>query len=408
MFDMDLLKLKLPYIIWKNLPFDLDAKNESFIDKKGNRGKSFSDEKHLKSTLSWLCRAQDATEDGGVSRGYKTTKWIGYIPHGWEPSYPETTGYIIPTMLSASEIFQDKSLKDRAIQMADWELDIQMSSGAVMGSVVTARPSPAVFNTGQVIFGLLAIHDLTNDNKYINAASKAAKYLLKVQEPDGLWLTGNSKFAKKKSTIYNTRVAWALIEFGLKNEMSECVEAGRANIERALKLQRPNGWFENNCLSNPVQPLLHTIVYATRGILESGIRLKEEIFIQCALRTLDKLIECQRKDGGLPGRADCQWRNTVLWDCVTGDAQAAVAWLRAEAITGDPKYGQAARKTIDFVKRTQNLDHVNPGIRGGVKGSFPFCGEYGQYEMLNWAAKFLCDALMMVNDSNIATRGICG
>ena len=41
-----------------------------------------------------------------------------------------------------------------------------------------------------------------------------------------------------------------------------------------------------------------------------------------------------------------------------------------------------------------NLDGP-PEIRGGIKGSFPIDGQYGQYEYLNWAAKFFADALMI-------------
>jgi hypothetical protein len=39
---------------------------------------------------------------------------------------------------------------------------------------------------------------------------------------------------------------------------------------------------------------------------------------------------------------------------------------------------------------------------------FLFDGRYGQYEMLNWAVTFFCDALMMINDKALAKRGIKG
>ena len=46
---------------------------------------------HLDRTIGWLRRAQDAAECGGVSAGYT-------VARGWQPAYPETTGYLIPTM----------------------------------------------------------------------------------------------------------------------------------------------------------------------------------------------------------------------------------------------------------------------------------------------------------------------
>jgi uncharacterized protein YyaL (SSP411 family) len=311
-------------------------------------------------------------------------------------------------MIVLSKVFGDASYRNRALKMADWETEIQMDSGAVMGSVATAFPSPAVFNTGQVIFGWLAAFNETGHNKYLQAALRAGDYLVSVQGPNGAFSSGDSNFALKGATTYNTRVAWALIELGLAIKNDKYIDSGKKNIENALVKQQENGWFRDNCLNDPENPLLHTIVYATRGVLESGISLNESRYTQAALRTLDSLIACQRPDGGIPGRLKADWSSSAGWDCVTGDAQAAVAWLRAHAATGNIKYREAARKAIDFVKRTQNLEHPNPGIRGGVKGSFPFDAPYGQFEMLNWAAKFFCDALMMINDEKLAAQGIKG
>jgi hypothetical protein len=53
----------------------------------------------------------------------------------------------------------------------------------------------------------------------------------------------------------------------------------------------------------------------------------------------------------------------------------------------------AAFKAIDEVKRAQTLAHTNGGIRGGIPGSWPIGGEYVQFALPNWAAKFFIDAL---------------
>jgi len=385
-----------------------EVRSEVTRDRDGEELKTFPDEIHLRESASWLMRAQDASPDHGVSRAYSASSLspVGY--KGWEPSYPETTGYIIPTLFVLSNVLSDESLSIRAIQMADWETEIQLPSGAVMGSVVTAPPSPAVFNTGQVIFGWLAAFKETGDQKYLDSAIRAGDFLLSVQERDGSWRKGNSRYALEKATTYNTRVAWALIELGRQTNQDKYVDCGRKNIELALTKQLENGWFSENCLNDPEKPLLHTIAYATRGILESGICLNESRYIDAAIKTLNALLNCQRADGGIPGRLASDWSAKADWDCVTGNAQVAVIWLRAYAITGEKKYKDAAMSSIEFVKRTQNLEHPNPGIRGGVKGSFPFDGPYGQFEMLNWAAKFFCDALLMINDDSLSSKGIRG
>jgi uncharacterized protein YyaL (SSP411 family) len=392
---------------WNFIPVDIESKNELKRESKIVEN-NFNDETHLLETINWLCRAQDSSQDKGVSRSFKMAKFKGYGPSGWQASYPETTGYIVPTMIEAGIWFNNDSLKQRAIDMANWEIEILMPSGAVMGSVVTAKPSPAVFNTGQVIFGWLAVFRETHDNKYLDAAKKAGDYIVSVQDLNGLFDSGDSQFALKGATTYNARVAWALAELGQVAQEKKYSDAARKNIDSALSKQNQKGWFSDNCLNDPNSPLLHTIVYTTRGIIETGLLLNESRYIGAAIKALDALLECQRPNGGIPGRLDKNWKTKVDWDCLTGNAQLSIAWLRAHSVTGDIKYKNAARKAIDFVKKTQNLNHKNPGIRGGVKGSFPFDAEYGQFEFLNWAAKFFCDALLMLNDETLAKKGIPG
>ncbi|MBF0144301.1 MAG: methyltransferase domain-containing protein, partial [Magnetococcales bacterium] len=80
-----------------------------------------SHRQHLLEALSWMERAHDATTDGGVSRGYG----VGWKPHsarGWQPSYPETTGYIIPTLFDCAGHLGLARLRERALTMADWEI----------------------------------------------------------------------------------------------------------------------------------------------------------------------------------------------------------------------------------------------------------------------------------------------
>jgi len=49
---------------------------------------------------------------------------------------------------------------------------------------------------------------------------------------------------------------------------------------------------------------------------------------------------------------------------------------------------------LGFLKRARNRRSREPGVRGGIKGSWPVGGDYGAYEVLNWASKFFADALM--------------
>lgn len=101
----------------------------------------------LDAAMTWLCRAQDATPDDGVARSFALLYNPYFGSRGWQRSYPETTGYIIPTFYDYAELSGDPTCAERAARMARWESDCQLESGTVQGGIIGQRPTPAVFNS---------------------------------------------------------------------------------------------------------------------------------------------------------------------------------------------------------------------------------------------------------------------
>ncbi len=352
---------------------------------------------HLEAAVEWICRAQDAANDGGVPRSYS----LVYNPYfglkGWIPSYPETTGYIIPTMFDYARVANRQDIFERAVRMADWECDVQMENGAVQGGTVDQARTPAVFNTGQVVFGWVRAFQETGNERYLKSAERAGVFLADQQDQDGAWRKNLSDYASGKMSFYtyNTRTAWALLLLFTITQSSRFKEAAIRNIEFALAQQLENGWFKSNCLNDPAQPLLHTIAYCIRGILESGVILGNQTYVEKARKAADALIARQRSDGSLAGRFNEQWEPTVSWSCLTGDAQISINWSRLFQITGDTKYLEPVKRMNSYLKRVQVLGSGNPGLEGGIAGSDPIDGQYGRFEILNWAVKFYIDALLL-------------
>ena len=351
----------------------------------------------LKAGYEWLCNAQDAFEDGGVARSYSLIYNPNFGIRGWVPSYPETTGYIIPTVYAYSERTQNKEGFHRALRMADWECDIQMANGAIQGGYIGQKPSPAIFNTGQVIFGWVDAYLKTGNERYLNCAVKAGEFLLACQDEDGAWRRNLSEFTTEKIPFYsyNTRTAWAL--YMLYEQTGEKIYAQRAikNIEFTLKHQRSNGCFENNCLSNPEEPLLHTIAYCIRGIFEIGIRLNRDKYIENARKAADQLLKKMKDNGKLAGRFDMNWNEAVSWSCLTGQAQTAIIWGKLFQVTNNSVYLDGLKKVNRFLMTKQIMLPVKKQLHGGIPGSDPISGKYGRFEILSWAVKFLMDALML-------------
>lgn len=66
----------------------------------------------LSTAISWLCRSQDITGCGGVATEYS-------FKNGWEPPYPETTGYLIETFYDYAVFSVDDSHRIRACEMGE-------------------------------------------------------------------------------------------------------------------------------------------------------------------------------------------------------------------------------------------------------------------------------------------------
>lgn len=349
----------------------------------------------LVEAMGWLCRAQDAAGGGGVARSYTLRFMRRHGRRGWLAAYPETTGYIIPTFFDYAALTGKEEFRRRALKMAEWEIDVQMESGAVQGGVIGFPPTPAVFNTGQVLQGWARAFLETEDERFCKASMRAADFLVECQDEDGAWRRGGSQYARRGVHVYDARTAWGLLEASVITQDLRHREAALRNLDFVLDRQHPNGWFPDCCLDDDRRPLLHTIAYTMEGLLEAGVLAGESRYVEAARRPAETLLARQRPDGGLAGRFDGDWQPAATWSCLTGDAQTAIVWLRLFELTGERRYLDAARRLNRFVARTQDLAAANPGARGGIKGSHPIWGGYAPYEYLNWAAKFFADALML-------------
>ena len=354
-----------------------------------------SDQEHLLAAVEWLCRSQDKTDSGGSSAGYS-------FETGWMKPYPETTGYIIPTFLNYAAYTNQPGFSERAIEMGQWEINIQLPSGAMRGGR-GMNPYPVVFNTGQVILGWLALYVHTESKSFLNAATKAADWLLSVQDSDGKW----SRHTFMNTThAYHTRVAWSLFKLSHLTQLEQYAHAAHKNIAWVLTQSRRNSWFDSMGFSPQDLPYTHTIAYTLRGLLESAPFLEPDQkqkaidHVLTAAETLMRLYELGKKTPyamprHLPGILDESWRPHSEASCLTSNAQIAILWLRVFTHSGDARYVNAALKLLDQLKSTQNLTTRNSGIRGGIAGSFPIWGPYLPYAYPNWAAKFFVDALML-------------
>lgn len=348
-------------------------------------------EAHIEAGMKWLSRAQDATPDGGVSIRFSLVR-------GWESTYPETTGYIIPTFLNYYRITGDTSYKRRAMRMAEWELSIQQEDGSFLGGAMSQRTNSLVFDTGQIVLGLMAAFKYSDEDRFLKAARKAGDWLVRVQDIDGAW----RRFSYHSIPhSYHSRVSWALVELYQVIRKKKYLDTAKKNIGWVLSNQRPNGWFQDAgfTLEDHKAPYTHTIAYTIRGILEVGMLLNEQQYVEAAQKSVDELLKLQNSNGFFWGRYDANWNRKRRFSCLTGNAQISIAYLRLYEVNSDSKYLQRAHVLNEALKSMQNITTNKENIQGAMPGSHPVWGEYERFSYPNWATKFFVDALMLEKDS---------
>jgi hypothetical protein len=363
------------------------AKAEHCRDRSGLPQHDPGVERAVEEGVAWLSRAQDnsASHDGGVARHFS-------LLTGWGSSYPETTGYIVPTILAYARWQDAEAIRQRASRMLDWLVSIQLPCGGFQGGMIDSKPIvPVAFNTGQILLGL-ASGAREFGEPYRRAMCRAADWLVEIQDPDGCWRKHPSPFVAPGEKAYDAHAAWGLLEAARIGSDMRYADAALANIRWALRSQRETGWFDRCCLTDPSRALTHTLGYALRGMIEAYRYTNDKTFLLVSRKTAEGLLGAIR-DGFLPGRLYANWRGAVPWACLTGSVQIAHCWLLLHQETQDPRYRDAAYAVNRYVRRTMKVDGP-PETRGAVKGSLPVSGGYGAYEYLSWACKFSVDANM--------------
>ena len=337
--------------------------------------------------IRWLCLTHDVTGRRGSSKGYSLLR-------GWFPAFPETTGYIIGTLLAYAHRTDDGSYRQRAIEMGDWEVEVQSADGGVMEGLLTAEPKPStVFNTGMVVHGWVDLQQSAPSEERLAAAARAGAFLLEHQEADGAW-RGEAEYFGIPHT-YCARVSWALIRLAGATGQDSYREAARRQLDWVLGMQQENGWFASCNFKPGRDPNTHGIAYTLRGLLESAALLEHEPYLAAVRRTSEALIERLETFGGrIPATFDSSWTPTSRYECLTGIAQLGGVWLRLFELTGEPRFRDAGLRAVEWAA-TRQVRSAWPAIDGALAGSYPIYGRYAPLQFPNWATKFLVDSLLL-------------
>ena len=271
---------------------------------------------------------------------------------------------------------------------------------AVKGGSLNKENSFSVFDTAQVIRGLIAYYKFRNNHIFKKRAIDCGNFILG-SEIDNSGKISNKYVAEKSILIpendgCHIYVASALLElFKITNNISFKKLAIRI-INTTMTYQNKNGYFDKSDFSKNDEILTHNLGYIVEGLIDSYLIIREQKYLDSAELTLKNLLYLIEKDGSLNGYITSELKNSDnKFECLVGSAQIAICFYKFSKIKKNKIFEEAGEKILLNLKKKQN--NYNKDFGGGIGaiwGSWPISGKYQQYETINWANKFYLDLIL--------------
>lgn len=292
---------------------------------------------------------------------------------GVNKTYPEVTGYFIPTLLQWGE-------RDRAVKYATYLCSIQKDDGSWYDS---DDKEPYVFDSAQILKGLLSIREImpSVDEKIV----KGCEWILSNMHEDGRLTTPNKdawgndeSFCSELVHIYCLS---PIKEAGVIFDRPDFIE--KANkILAYYKVNKEKEILNFSLLS-------HFYAYVMEGLFDMGE-------IEMCKEAMNRLEKHQNRKGGIPGLKD------VPWVCSTGLFQIALVWYKLGEL-------EKGNRIFEYAVSLQNSS-------GGWYGSYPaptllskfYIRRWKPYYFpkseISWACKYYLDALALREKLEFKTR----
>ena len=275
-------------------------------------------------------------------------------------SYPEVTGYYIPTLIKWGH-------RDLAVSYANWLCSIQKEDGSWYD---TMDRNPYIFDSAQILKGLVSVREIYPEPQKIDEViKKGCNWILSCMTNEGQLKTP-------------TEEAWGSIATELIHTycLSPLVDASNLyGIEKYKKAAyKILEFYKKNYHDKIVNfsMLSHFYSYVVEAMLDMGE-------VDLAKEAMHNMEKYQKASGAVPAYKD------VDWVCSTGLFQLTLIWFRL----GDSERGTRA---FEYACKLQNKT-------GGWYGSYiseensKECNTYFPDAEISWANKYFLDALYYKN-----------
>ena len=300
--------------------------------------------------LNWVKKNQ--SDEGGIRVSSKNTSM-----------YPEVTGYFIPTLIEWGEI-------DLAKQFGKALLQVQQSDGSFLDSGATTK---CVFDTGQIIRGLLKLSQAKDGQIYEASLEKAVKWISSTVESDGT-------ISAPEVSIWGGAIPFGILLYSLEPALKGAQYLSLKNEEDKIKTAIDKLLADQNL--EEFIGVSHFHAY----ILEALVDLQEIQRVEIAIDSILKITNSKFWVPGKPAKS---------WVCSTAMFQYAVVCYKLEMKEeGDKLFLAAARlqnSTGGWFGSYGLLDKILSPF-GRI---FPNLSMYFPRTEIPWTVKYFFDALKL-------------
>lgn len=339
--------------------------------------------------LSWVHRAQNASGNGGISARYNLRSGA------WQAPYPETSGYLIPTLMRWSEEVSSKETSEVASRVGAFLLDLQEEDGSVncrrSGSEGSQGPALKIaFDLGAILSGFCELG--RKDLKFLVGAERLANYLKSNQAADGSW-PNHSYFPYFGA--HNSLTGLSLLRAGRLLGRRDLERCGVKTLESLSGHFKPNGFITGTSFTENSEDssFIHPFCYAVEGF-QSAEDFGHDFrnVYHAALWAIPQLM---RQSALLPSHFNKDLKKKSRFSALTGTAQAALVLLRSD----ESELVGKGHQLFENLASTVDLYSNNDGVRGGIQSSWPIAGGYGRFTFNNWGAKYFLDCALQLKSN---------
>ena len=350
-------------------------------------GSSSSLESSVSAVLGWLERSQLANGNGGFAARYNM------LTGQWQASYPETSGYLIPTLIGIGEIVSDQSMLRAADSAGNYLLGLQQADGSIDcrrdGPEGTgSKENNVAFDMGAILNGFCSLG--TSRPEFLSAAERLADFLCREQSAEGVW-PHNSYFPYLGT--HNTLTAFSLVKAARLTGRIDFENAAKRTLKHLIPNFGKSGFIAHTSFTDVPHKysFIHPFCYAIEGLqsLEDyGYDFRANWY-----PAIERLANLETIFPLLPSHFNDSFQPLTKYSVLTGAAQSSLALMRS----GESALRSTGIRILHRLCLTIDTSSPDDGVRGGLQSSWPFSGRYGRFTFNNWSAKYFLDCYLELN-----------